>query len=186
MDINIFLPLKSSVLIPCHGRSDVLIEIRYERLTDFCFKCGLFGHKIQNSLETSGDVVMDSSTTLLGPWIKAENPLIPNPLFQINNPLKACNPPTNPFKHPNSQNSTKNLSRTTETQSLSTENQNSYTQNQTWKSLFPPGNYCSGNENLTASPILAGKSLSSFNNSSSLELHVAKPDWSPSQNQIMN
>lgn len=92
VDLNILEPLKSSVLLPCHGRSDFLIEIRYERLTDFCYNCGLLGHKNQNCVAASTDVIMDSSTLLFGPWLKSENPLIPNPSFSSSISTHITNP----------------------------------------------------------------------------------------------
>lgn len=81
VEIDTLKPLIPSVLLPCHGRSSILIEIRYERLSEFCFKCGLLGHKFQTCPMDSGKDNMVASTFPFGPWIKTENTHTPNPGF---------------------------------------------------------------------------------------------------------
>lgn len=90
VDIDILQPLTSSVLLPCPGRESIPIEIRYERLSDLCYKCGLLGHKIQ-SCNASGDVVMVNSTCLFGPWLKDENYLSSIISFNKNPQLSSQN-----------------------------------------------------------------------------------------------
>lgn len=87
VEIDILKPLHSSVVLSCTGRSRILIEIRYEQLSDFCFKCGLLGHKAPHCKMVDSDEDMDITTFTFGPWIKSENSHIPNPSFKAFNPL---------------------------------------------------------------------------------------------------
>lgn len=87
VEIDILKPLHNSVILSCNGRSRIRIEIRYERLSDFCYKCGLLGHKISTCKMSIDDEDMDITTYDYGPWIRSENSLIPNPSFQSFNPL---------------------------------------------------------------------------------------------------
>lgn len=48
-------------------------------LSDFCFECGLFGHKFQLCTAAFTKDAMIISTCEFGPWLKAENHHIPNP-----------------------------------------------------------------------------------------------------------
>lgn len=81
VQIDILKPLTSTVLLDCLGRPKFLIEIRYERLSDFCYQCGFLGHKIQ-SCNANGKVNLEISTCSFGPWLKAENQHISNPAFK--------------------------------------------------------------------------------------------------------
>ncbi|KAL3639346.1 hypothetical protein CASFOL_017253 [Castilleja foliolosa] len=44
--LDITKPLTSFIILSCGDRPGFRIEIRYERLSDFCYNCGLLGHKI--------------------------------------------------------------------------------------------------------------------------------------------
>lgn len=79
VEIDISQPLKSFISLPSHGRPNILIELRYERISDFCFKCGILGHKFQICSANTKEVSMAISTAEFGPWLKAENTHILNP-----------------------------------------------------------------------------------------------------------
>lgn len=91
VEIDLHQPLQSSLQIPCHGRPNLLVELRYECLADFCYKCGWLGHKFLSCASANNEMDMDSSKFVFGPWIKAENMHIPNPLF-----IKNLQKPTPP------------------------------------------------------------------------------------------
>lgn len=102
VELNLHKPLTRSISIPCQGRPNFLIELRYERLSEFCFKCGLLGHKFQfcNAIQEKEDMV--PSTLPYGPWVKAENTHIPNPDFTQTSIQKSpSNPNLNLWKNPN-------------------------------------------------------------------------------------
>ncbi|KAL3643120.1 hypothetical protein CASFOL_013935 [Castilleja foliolosa] len=79
-EIDIQKPLVSHIVLSCSGKSKIAVEIRYERLTDCCYKCGKLGHKMAacKEIENSG------SKNYLGPWLKAENSLLKNPISSQN------------------------------------------------------------------------------------------------------
>jgi hypothetical protein len=45
VNIDTYQPLKPSFHLPRSGKNDLRISFRYERLRDYCTKCGLIGHK---------------------------------------------------------------------------------------------------------------------------------------------
>ncbi|KAL3647079.1 hypothetical protein CASFOL_008047 [Castilleja foliolosa] len=89
IEIDIAKPLASSLIFSIAGRAKISIEIRYERISDLCFKCGRLGHKGVACNFAFGE----DEAELFGPWLKFENLHIPNPKFK---PLKQ--PEDYPFK----------------------------------------------------------------------------------------
>ncbi|KAL3653668.1 hypothetical protein CASFOL_003349 [Castilleja foliolosa] len=86
VDIDISKPLTTVMLIGSNGRKKILLEIRYERLTDICYKCGKIGHKATNcpdNLEFSDE---STPNPKYGPWMKAENSHIQHPKYQVHIP----------------------------------------------------------------------------------------------------
>ncbi|KAL3640144.1 hypothetical protein CASFOL_015112 [Castilleja foliolosa] len=77
--LDIQKPLMSNMVLSINGRTRILMEIRYERLTEICFNCGKIGHKIPNCEEIIDEKEKENAN--LGPWLRAENTHIPNPKF---------------------------------------------------------------------------------------------------------
>ncbi|KAL3629253.1 hypothetical protein CASFOL_026475 [Castilleja foliolosa] len=90
VEIDIQKPLKNSLTFSCGGRPKLMIELRYERLVDFCYSCGRIGHKLANCHIRSDDSLPDKEEQCYGPWMKIENVQIPNPKFKSVN----SNPPS--------------------------------------------------------------------------------------------
>lgn len=79
IQFDISKPLKDHVLIPRTNLDPLSAEVRYERLSEFCYGCGLLGHKISGcdtvtTKNTDGETLYN-----FGSWLKAENTLIQNP-----------------------------------------------------------------------------------------------------------
>ncbi|KAL3643388.1 hypothetical protein CASFOL_014203 [Castilleja foliolosa] len=81
VEIDIQKPLKSALTFSCSGRPKLQIGIRYERLIDFCYSCGLIGHKLANCHNSSEGRQKEIEEECYGPWMKSENFHIPNPKF---------------------------------------------------------------------------------------------------------
>lgn len=67
--LNISQPLKRFVRVGVDERGDeVIIILTYERVPDFCYKCGVLGH----SHRECGMVSIESSKLDYGPWLRAQ------------------------------------------------------------------------------------------------------------------
>ncbi|KAL3639509.1 hypothetical protein CASFOL_017416 [Castilleja foliolosa] len=78
VEINVLKPLTTSMILSYNGRTKIFVEIRYERLTDICFKCGQIGRKNPNcpeNVELSDENILEPK---YGPWMKAKNSHIHN------------------------------------------------------------------------------------------------------------
>ncbi|KAL3648649.1 hypothetical protein CASFOL_005052 [Castilleja foliolosa] len=83
VELDINQPLISSMVLYCNSKSRFQTEIRYERLTDFCYRCGLLGHKIISCSNPMTDIPKRVADNVFGPWMKIENTHIMNPKFLI-------------------------------------------------------------------------------------------------------
>ncbi|KAL3638819.1 hypothetical protein CASFOL_016726 [Castilleja foliolosa] len=81
VEFDIFKPLKSTLAFSCPSRPGLFIEIRYERLVDFCYSCGLIGHKLANCHIPNDGRRGIGEEGGFGPWMKMENSHIRNPKF---------------------------------------------------------------------------------------------------------
>lgn len=108
--VDITKPLQDHVDIPRQGTTNLLTEIRYERLAEFCFFCGMLGHKVFNCIFSTDYVPIEISNCKYGPWLKTENIHIQNPLFlKTSQKTISQNPsqfgkPTHPGNHQNRKN----------------------------------------------------------------------------------
>lgn len=86
MDIAVEIPIPAGFFKKREGNEEYWVQFKYERLSDFCYKCGAISH-------VTGCYVFENSVTitsangivakLYGPWIRSEhnrNLLFINPL----------------------------------------------------------------------------------------------------------
>ncbi|KAG8387938.1 hypothetical protein BUALT_Bualt02G0073300 [Buddleja alternifolia] len=76
--IDLRKPLVDSVTFNPKPGVSINAEIRYERLADFCYICGLLGHKLSactSSIHPSNVPSEKLSSFPFGPWLKTENNL---------------------------------------------------------------------------------------------------------------
>ncbi|KAL0414364.1 UNVERIFIED_CONTAM: hypothetical protein Sradi_1638100 [Sesamum radiatum] len=80
-EIDVANPLKDHIIFRCQGNRKIVLEIRYERLGDFCHVCGIVGHKFTTCPENPKSAEGSNHHFRFGPWLKAENDPIPNPFI---------------------------------------------------------------------------------------------------------
>lgn len=55
------------------GRACRWIQFKYERLPNFCYRCGLFGHALRDCSESMGsNYQVEDDHMLYGAWLKGE------------------------------------------------------------------------------------------------------------------
>ncbi|KAL5823721.1 hypothetical protein ACOSQ4_021621 [Xanthoceras sorbifolium] len=80
--IDVMKPLKRGLKVKLE---DLLVAapIKYERLLEFCFACGLLGHALRDcDDETAMREALDGSSTKFGSWLRAAPPERVRPNFQ--------------------------------------------------------------------------------------------------------
>ncbi|KAG8387753.1 hypothetical protein BUALT_Bualt02G0054100 [Buddleja alternifolia] len=80
VELNVHKPLTDSIKLQTPQGNVICVEIRYGRLSDFCFRCGLIGHKFPsfpNAKNTS--IPPDISSFHFGPWLRSESTLSVKP-----------------------------------------------------------------------------------------------------------
>lgn len=70
VNIDAHKPLQPGFLLPRSGQDPVWIQYRYERLSDFCYRCGLLGHVMANCNQR---LDRPEGANRLGPLMKADS-----------------------------------------------------------------------------------------------------------------
>ncbi|KAL3635168.1 hypothetical protein CASFOL_019715 [Castilleja foliolosa] len=87
IEIDTQEPLLGAMIFQVGG-TKIKIEIRYERIVDFCYLCGHLGHKAIGCPNSGQEGCKSLGNESYGAWLKFENNHIPNPGFkQLKNPL---------------------------------------------------------------------------------------------------
>lgn len=76
VDILIKSPIPAWYFMMRNNGNDLWIQFKFERLLDFCYRCGLLTHVIgrcNNKVPTLVTTPNGISAKLFGPWIRAEN-----------------------------------------------------------------------------------------------------------------
>lgn len=77
-------PLRRVVkLILDPHKPPVGILIRYEKLPEFCYKCGYFGHQLKECTLPGGDMDINMLKFPYGPWIRAEEDKVQLPVVNL-------------------------------------------------------------------------------------------------------
>ena len=71
ISVDITKPLRRILILKHEGEEDIVMLIKYERLPDFCFCCGLIGHQFRESIKYKGQ---PKEKLIYGGWMKALTP----------------------------------------------------------------------------------------------------------------
>ncbi|KAL5839139.1 hypothetical protein ACOSQ4_011747 [Xanthoceras sorbifolium] len=73
VNIDISKPLKRGIRVSLNeSEESIMLLIRYERLLEYCFGCGMVGHHVHDCPSVSTDA--DFVQTDIGPWLRASSP----------------------------------------------------------------------------------------------------------------
>ncbi|KAL0014282.1 hypothetical protein SO802_001351 [Lithocarpus litseifolius] len=83
VEVDILQPLMPGVFLPRGDLPTIWIGLKYEKLADVCYRCGLVGHE---SRYCQGNAFLlrnpfGSDFAAAGPWLRAENNAIPSEAF---------------------------------------------------------------------------------------------------------
>ncbi len=83
MDIDITKPFKSGVFLPRIGLKDLWIGLKYEKLLDICYKCGILGHKSRFYVLPPYTLSNEFRVRFiaLGPWLQTNSDLSPLDIY---------------------------------------------------------------------------------------------------------
>ncbi|KAL5736260.1 hypothetical protein ACOSQ2_031048 [Xanthoceras sorbifolium] len=76
IQIDVRKPLKRFLRVDILGDgTETIMPLKYKRLPEFCFCCGLIGHPLREFMDTDQDDIMTGSMALrFGGWLWAESP----------------------------------------------------------------------------------------------------------------
>ncbi|KAL5548197.1 hypothetical protein UlMin_003428 [Ulmus minor] len=78
VQVELNMPLKPGIFIPVVDKKPVWVQLKYEKIGDFCYKCGRLGH--DRSVCLDRDVTLLESTEnshvpTYGPWLRVDSKL---------------------------------------------------------------------------------------------------------------
>jgi hypothetical protein len=85
IEIDISRPLNPGFFLPRPGLNDLWISLKYERLPEFCFSCGVIGHDCRfcGTTQTKLKNQYGMKFIAFGQWLCSENNLFPPGIYEI-------------------------------------------------------------------------------------------------------
>ena len=97
IDVDLSNPLLPGVYLPRPNRRDLWIGLKYEKIADLCYRCGIIGHdqKICSAMPFQLSNPSGKRFNAAGPWLRTENEDIPVGIFEVNPDTSAAKTQSN-------------------------------------------------------------------------------------------
>ena len=99
VEIPIDKPLLPGFFLPRPNKSDIWIGFKFEKLADFCYKCGIIGHEERSCKGNIFQLCNTKGTSFkaASPWLRAGNDDIPPDVFLCTEVLASTSDSTEPL-----------------------------------------------------------------------------------------
>jgi hypothetical protein len=96
VEINVGQPLRRILRVDVmHDGVESTMLLRYEKLPEHCFRCGILGHVVRDCSEVTPTAEPENFDLLFGPWLKADSPIRPVQFRQSKDHTRSSGMPNN-------------------------------------------------------------------------------------------